>query len=174
MHPTLQGWRASRDEYMLSFSGKIIGAFDTPLVFEPGTAWAYGASYEWAGLLVARLTKIRFGAYYEQNIFTPLGMTSTFFGLELRPDLQEKLVVMCTRNGDKLVTGGYGLPDPPQDDIGGVGLYSTVPDFMKLLTELLQDHPKTLKLEIVDLLFTPQLEEDGIPMQAMKAIGPLL
>ncbi|TVY85227.1 Acyltransferase LovD [Lachnellula suecica] len=48
--------------------------YDTPLVFEPGTAWQYGIGIDWAGELVMRVTGLSLNDYFLQNIFEPLGL----------------------------------------------------------------------------------------------------
>jgi len=51
----------------------------------------------------------------------------------------------------------YGYP--AEDDLGGVGLYSTPADYIKVLAALLQDGGALLKPESVDAIFKPQGEK---------------
>ena len=55
MTPLLQKWRASRGE--VPWSGPTVEEKSTlPLLFEPGTSWAYGAGFDWAGKMIERVT----------------------------------------------------------------------------------------------------------------------
>jgi methyl acetate hydrolase len=46
-----------------------------------GTAWEYGMSIDWVGLVIEKVTGQKLGAYMQQHIFDPLGMHSTTFSL---------------------------------------------------------------------------------------------
>lgn len=51
LNPLLGSWRASRNE--VPWSGPLLTDKSAiPLVFTPGTGWAYGAGWDWAGRLV--------------------------------------------------------------------------------------------------------------------------
>ena len=173
MHPKLMSWRKSQGEECSTLSGNLITAYSNPLVHEPGTSWTYGGNYDWAGLLVDRLTGKRLGQYFEENIFKPLGIKTCTFHLEEKPETRSKLAGMSHRGeGGALSPGGAGLADPAADDLGGVGLYSSVPDYLKVLADLIRDEPMTLKPETRDLLFTPQLDEDSPPHSDMQTMAP--
>lgn len=177
MDPRLQAWRESRGEGSKAMTGNLLESFNTPLVHNPGESWTYGSGYDWAGLLVGRLNKTSLGKFAEENIFKPLGMKSSTFHLEKAEHVREKLVGMSIRAGAEaggLIAGDAGLADPAQDELGGVGLYSSVPDYLKLLGDLISDKPVLLKAETIDLLFTPQLEVGGSTFEAMNAMGGII
>ncbi|KUJ15068.1 beta-lactamase/transpeptidase-like protein [Mollisia scopiformis] len=170
----LQAWRQSRGEVPIALNGNIVEGFAVPLVHEPGSNWCYGGGCDWAGLLVGRLNKTTFGQFLEDNMFRPLGMKSSTFHLEKAEHVQEKLVTMSVRGGleaGELVAGDNGLLDPVKEEMGGGGLYSTVPDFLKVLGDLISDKPVLLKPETIDLLFTPKLEVGGDAFETMNAQG---
>jgi CubicO group peptidase (beta-lactamase class C family) len=52
-----------------------------PLHAEPGTTWRYSVALDLAGGLLERLTGKRFDAVLDQQLFAPLGMTSTGFSV---------------------------------------------------------------------------------------------
>ena len=177
MDPRIQAWRESRGESIQAMTGKLLESFNTPLVHEPGSSWCYGGGYDWTGLLVGRLNKTTFGEYLEENMFKPLGMKSSTFHLEKAEHVREKLVGMSVRGGAEaggLISGDAGLADPAQDELGGVGLYSSVPDYLKAIGDLLKDEPVLLKPETTELLFKPQLDVGGAPYEAMNSLGPIL
>ena len=50
---------------------------DKPFDFEPGTRWRYdNSAFYLAGMVVERVTKQEYGAYLQQHVFKPLGMSS--------------------------------------------------------------------------------------------------
>ena len=99
----------------------------------------------------------------KDNIWNKLGATSTTFHPEKHPSLPPLLAMGYRKSvgqGAKSVSQGkITLDQPAQDDLGGIGLYSTPMDFMKLLTVLLQGGGPLLSNTSVDLLFSPQLSE---------------
>lgn len=100
----------------------------------------------------------------QTNIWSKLGATSTTFHPELRPDKLPPLFSMGNRvsvgQGAKSVNPGWIiLGQPLQDDLGGIGLFSTPMDFIKLLSALLRGGGPLLSDASVDLLFRPQLND---------------
>jgi len=128
-----------------------------PLIFEPGTSWMYGSSIDWAGQLVGRLNNCTLGEYMTKNIFIPLGMNSSTFHPENHPEIESRLVDMSKRMPDGTLAYAvriYGYP--AEHDLGGVGLYSTPADYIKVLAALLQGGGALLKPESVEAIFKPQ------------------
>ena len=74
---------------------------EAPLAFQPGTAWEYGINTDWLGVLVERLSGQRLANYFDDNIFTPLSMTDTFY--ELPADKLDRSVTMMARAAEGLV-----------------------------------------------------------------------
>jgi CubicO group peptidase (beta-lactamase class C family) len=50
-----------------------------PLLYQPGTVWDYGFGLDVLGLIIEQLTEQSLGAYLQQNLWQPLGMTDTAF-----------------------------------------------------------------------------------------------
>jgi CubicO group peptidase (beta-lactamase class C family) len=174
MDPRIQTWRKSRSEGTLTLNGNLLEAYSMPLVHEPGASWTYGSGYDWVGLLAGRLNETSFGEYCERNIFNPLQMKSCTFHLDPNPETRKILVSTSLRSEDGgLALEECGLADPAADELGGAGLYSSVPDYLKLLGDLLKDNPVTLKAKAVELLFTSQLETGGVVHKAMNEMGPV-
>lgn len=169
-HPLLKAWRKSRGECFQSFAGNVAKACSIPLTFEPGTQWMYGGGHDWAGVLVSRLNGgITLEEYFSENIFKPLNMNSTTFHLEFKPHVEEKLIATMkrTEEGD-LQLGKPMLPARVPGDIGGAGLYSSFNDYMEVLKDLIQDAPKLMHKETVDLMFTPQFEPGSGPHEYLR------
>lgn len=66
---------------------------NTPLKFQPGADWMYGASHMVIGRLVEVLSGMRLGRYLKQFIYEPLGMENTCFTSELPEAEQPYLTV---------------------------------------------------------------------------------
>ena len=50
-------------------------SINTPLLFDPGDDWEYGCNIDWAGQVVEGISGKRLGAFMQERIFAPLGMT---------------------------------------------------------------------------------------------------
>ena len=161
--PALEAWRESRGEKPLCLTARVVDAFGTPLLFEPGTGWKYGGGIDWAGLLVQRLNgNTSLEAYYIENIFAPLKLESTTLHLHLKPHLVPLFVGPSYRAPDgNLIPGLLPYPWPPGDEYGGNGLYSSVPDYIAVLGDIIKDEPVLLKKESADIMFSPQLPPDS-------------
>ena len=101
-----------------------------PLMFDPGTRWEYGISYDWLGKLVERVSGETLEEYFRRHIFEPLGMRDTFFNVPA--EKQARVVAPQMRQAD----GSFVEPPPqPMTPVkffsGGGGLYSTAGDYLK-------------------------------------------
>ena len=167
--PLMLSWRASRAEPPMGLSGRVVAAYSTPLRFEPGQGWAYGGGVDWAGVLVSRLNDgISLEAYVQEHICRPLGMSSTTFRLQERPLVKSRLMDMTVRMDDgTLIPGQSPFPDPAMDDVGGAGIYTSVPDYLELLDDLIRERPRILRKETVAEMFKPQLDLASPAAQAL-------
>ncbi len=103
----------------------------------------------------------RLGDYMKVHIWDILGMSSTTFRLEQRPDIRDRLMDMSRRlpGTEKLGSSptrywSEGMPD----DHGGAGVYSCPRDYAKLLSALLRNDGSLLTSKSIDQLFaTPSL-----------------
>ena len=78
-------WTASRfPTYQISSTRQTSGQFaerlaTLPLLADPGTYWRYSMSPDLLGRVIEIASGRTFEAFLEERIFSPLGMTSTFF-----------------------------------------------------------------------------------------------
>lgn len=121
----------------------------TPLLFDPGQRWQYGANIEWAGLIVEALTGQRLGAYLRQHVLDPLGMHDT--GFSLTGTMGDRLATVHQRDADGTLVAAHRteLPPPPSWDRGGGGMYSTAPDYARFMRLWLGDGSGVLRPETV-------------------------
>ncbi|KJA25269.1 hypothetical protein HYPSUDRAFT_199807 [Hypholoma sublateritium FD-334 SS-4] len=156
-----------------SFYRILIGPLPgIPLKFEPGTDFVYGFSSDALGFLVEKVSGKTLGQFCKEEIFDPLGMESCSF--HLTPQLKQRFVELAYRNEDgRLVpwSGQIGVieqdPEKVRLHLGGVGMYSSMRDYLKLLRHILQINagrlvPNALfKAETVHQLFVPALTDKG-------------
>jgi methyl acetate hydrolase len=111
-------------------------ALTTPLLFDPGERWGYGINTEWVGKIVEAVSGQRLGDYLQQNLFAPLGMHSTSF--KISPSQRARLASVHMRGPDgALAVFPFEIPQEPQFQNGGGGLYSTAPDYLRFTQMLL-------------------------------------
>ena len=118
--------------------------------------------------MVERVTNRSLGSYMEENIWKPLGMNSTTFRLQDRPDILSRRADMSMRasNGGVVPSPTRFFSDDAPDDHGGGGVFSCPGDYIKVLTALLKNDGTLLKPSNVDLLFTPCLPPG--PIKALR------
>ncbi|KAF1840247.1 beta-lactamase/transpeptidase-like protein [Cucurbitaria berberidis CBS 394.84] len=171
--PKLYAWRASRGEAPAIVSdGDVAKGYDYPRTYEAGQNWKYSGGFDWASLLVERLTGTSFEAYVETNIAKPLGIKSFTWHLHRKAAVAENLMSMSSRQEDNTFTDGPTpfWPDPIKEG-GGAGMYASVPDFSRVLSDLLKDSPVLLKKNTVDQMFTPQFAEGSPALKGLRDIS---
>jgi CubicO group peptidase (beta-lactamase class C family) len=186
MNPNLAQWRLSRNEAPGVKGLPILERVTMPLSFEPGTGWEYGCSTDWVGVLITRLTNISLEAYFQRNVFGPLGIKNLTFHREGNEDVERELVKMSARGG--IPEPMFTIPvrndegvkwfdeeiydNPTVDEYGGVGLVGSPVDYFKILESILRDDGKLLKGETVEEMFKGQLSEGGREAyQAFSGLG---
>jgi CubicO group peptidase (beta-lactamase class C family) len=130
-----------------------------PLEFDPGTQWNYSVATDILGILVERISGLSLPEYFQTHIFTPLGMTDTFFqvpsdkaahipeGFAFDPETKMKLIDKA--GADSMWAKGWSF------NSGGGGLASSVADYYRFCRMLLNGgaldgaqilSPKTIEL----------------------------
>jgi CubicO group peptidase (beta-lactamase class C family) len=159
---------AFRDQQILAspdletFIDKVAGV---PLLFQPGTAWAYSASVDVQGYVVQKISGQSFGSFLKARLFDPLGMKDTGFHV---PEADLDRFSDVFGYSDKVE--GLVPFDVPQlafrketvgMESGGGGLVSTMDDYTRFTRMLLNegelDGVRILKPETVALMRTNML-----------------
>ena len=151
-------------------------ALGTPLLFDPGERWEYGINIDWAGKMVETVSGQKLGEYLEDHLFEPLGMDSTAF--KITPEMRRHLAKIHQRGDDgKLQPLDLELPQEPEFEMGGGGLYGTAGDYLKFVRMILNrgesdDGEQVLKPETVDLMSKNAMGENRVGL-LKTAIPPL-
>lgn len=150
-------------------------ALMTPLLFDPGERWEYGANLDWVGQVVEAITGQRLGEVMQTRIFEPLGMRDMTFSLN--DGLRTRLAGMHARNADGSLTPmDFELPADPEIHMGGHGLYGTVGDYMRFIRMWLSDgrgeHGQVLRPETVRMAERNHLGQ--LKVQALPGVIPSL
>ena len=104
---------------------------EDPFIFEPGSRYQYSLCLDVIGGLVELVSGMSLGEYFEKNIFEPLGMTETSFGVT-----EDKLARMATQYQYNAETGEVTEVPKAENRFnfgteyhsGGAGLISSVKD----------------------------------------------
>lgn len=143
---------------------KINDYYLNPLIFEPGSAWAYGPSIDWAGQMVEKVSGLKLGEYMKKNIFEPVGMKYSSMDPVGNEAVESRLTGRVGRDAETGLVGeeksGMCKVQNRDDHHGGSGVYSCAEDYIKVLTSLLLDDGRLLAKggDMIKELFRPQLE----------------
>ena len=117
-------------------SSGFLAGLRVPLAFDPGERWEYGINLDWVGQLVEAASGLRLGEYLRQHLSAPLGMASTAF--RITPEMRARLAKVHQRGADgKLEVTAIEVPQDPQFEPGGGGLYSTIGDYQRFMRMIL-------------------------------------
>ena len=132
-------YRLVREGRQPSFLTARKAALSAPLLFDPGERWQYGINVDWCGQIVERVRGKRLGEVMESLIFQPLGLTDV--GFTLTDTMRSRLATMHQREPDETLRPlpDMILPQDPEVEMGGHGLYASVVDYMKFIRMWLND-----------------------------------
>ncbi len=162
----------SRDRSNREFSRALA---EMPLMFEPGSIWAYSRATDLLGALVEAVSGQTLGAYLQEHILGPLGMADT--GFSVPHAQQHRIAEPFAHDPD----GGtpmalIDLRVVPRMEAGGMGLASTAKDYARFVQclsnggELLGQRilsPASLRLMTADHL-------GGLGQQTTERSGDML
>ncbi len=154
---------------LTEFAGKIANA---PLRFEPGTRYHYSVATDILGAMVERLSGLTLEEYFQRRIFSPLGMSDTFFNVP--EDKLQRLATNHYWNSEESTISVVPAENnrPPTGVTlfsGGGGLISTAGDYM-IFCEMLRNGgsydgvrilgPKTVQYMTINHL-TDEVRNEG-------------
>lgn len=141
-------------------------ALKAPLVFDPGDRWEYGIGIDWVGRIVEIVSGLTLADYLDQHFFKPLDMPDTAF--VLRPDMRSRLVEAAARGADGTLSRiDFEFPADGDFHMGGGGLYSTGPDYLRFTRMILGggslDGIRVLAPETVKLMGQNAIGDIAVP-----------
>jgi methyl acetate hydrolase len=137
-------------------------ALAAPLVCDPGERWVYGISIDWAGKMVEAASGQKLGVFMDENLFGPLGMTSTSFLLSVSQ--RARLSSMHKRGSDgSLTLFPFEFNQNPEFQQGGGGLYGSMQDYLRFTQMILRggtlNGRRVLKPETVRIMSQNQMSD---------------
>ena len=144
---------------------------EQPLLFDPGSDFAYGLNTDVLGYLIEVVSGMPLDEFFRTEIFVPLGMQDTHFYLPA--DKADRLVTLYAE-----VDGRLRVSDGTEADIrldnprypvegaktyfsGGAGLSSTAHDYLRFVQMLLNegehDGRRVLGRKSVELMRAPRI-----------------
>jgi len=131
--------RLAEDHGQPSVVAATRAAIETPLLFDPGERWEYGTNIDWVGQVVEGIRGMRLGEVLRRRVFDPLAMDEIAF--TRTPAMKARTATIHARleDGGLLPMDDFALPDNPEVEMGGHGLYGTVPEYMKFIRMWLND-----------------------------------
>lgn len=149
-----------------------------PLMFEPGSEWAYGLSADLLGYLVEVISGKSLERFFAEDIFAPLGMQDSYFYIPaakakrlvtLYGDFKGQGLVVLEASDTGFIRENprYPVEGAHSYFSGGAGLSSTTQDFARFCQMLLNDGAfegtRLLSRKSVELMHTPRadINQDG-------------
>lgn len=103
---------------------------DLPLLYDPGTGWAYGTGIGIVATVLETISGQTLDVFLKQRLFEPLGMTDTTYVVP--PNKTGRVATVHYMTDDGLVE--EPVPNEVQSTVSGnVGLYSTAADYAKFI-----------------------------------------
>lgn len=142
-------------------------AIDFPLLFEPGTQWAYGESTRVLGELIERVSGQPLAEFLQARILGPLQMSDTSY--DIPAEKNARAVTVWRSNGSQLqeVANPAGVISSPVQGDGG--LSGTARDYAQFIRLFLNDGglngQQLLKPETVDLMGQNNIGEVRVGLQ---------
>lgn len=159
-------WPGTSNIAVFTYTGaELVDALSkTPLLYQPGTTWDYGLSTEVLGLVVEKISGRSLGAYLEDRLWKPLGMTDTSFNL---PDAKKDRYALAFPNDPvtkKPQAIMHAADKPLKFDCGGACAITTAADFLRFAQMLLNggilDERRLLSRKTVELMTSDHLPPD--------------
>lgn len=132
-----------------------------PVAFQPGEKWQYGASTDFVGILVEKISGMTLDAFLRERIFQPLGMRDTHYNVP-----QEKVgrvaAIYRPNEQGKITLSVKPEFKPPTTYFPGVaGLNGTAADYFKYCQMMLNggeyDGQRLLGRMTVNMMITNQV-----------------
>lgn len=142
-----------------------------PTAFEPGIAWHYSIAFDVLGHLVELISGNTLAQFLEAQVFGPLGMADTGFGVPMSALSRFGPLYSAGADGAQVVDPVADSPyvHPEVVCSGGAGLVSTLRDYMRFAQILAYggsvDGVRILEPDSVRTMTTNQLQGPEFPVR---------
>lgn len=182
-----------RSQHVLSSSGlkeMIDRIAAIPLLYQPGTRWAYSAAVDIQGYIIEKISGQSLADFMADRIFRPLAMTDTGFMVPAEKLSRLAAVYALNPKTGSLIEVTPAMDPrvqdfskPPAMDSGGGGSLSTAEDYARFCQMVLNRgslngihilSPATVALMEADALeesVVPVASDDGYPPIGGKGLG---
>ena len=142
---------------------------DDPLAFEPGTHYLYSLSHDVLGAVIEEVSGMPLSMYMKKYIFDPLGLRD--IGFRPSEDQLSRFADMYVGRSGTCVSEQIPCKNEycfsSQYDSGGAGLFSSVDDYIKILTAIANggktpDGYSILRPETIALAEKSLLHDDAL------------
>lgn len=151
-------------------TAQIIDAIaNEPILYEPGTHWAYSLGHDVVGRLIEVVSGMTFGEYLQKNLFDPLEMHDS--GFELTSEREARMAAQYRFDDSENKAVKIPLTNPykisKMYESGGAGLISTVDDYIKFAEAMAnggvgRNGSRILTAAAIDLMRTNHLCPDAL------------
>jgi len=150
-----------------------------PLLCEPGEKYIYSLSYDVLGVLIEKVSGMRFDNYIKKNILDPLGMTNSYFIIPEKEQYRLVTAYQPAENVKGLERTSY--PDTAYPCIktrqyfsGGADLCSTAEDYAKFIRMIknkgIYNNTRILGERFIEMMLSKQTAfDDGNSDQGFAA-----
>ena len=144
------------------------------VMFQPGSAWAYGTSADILGAIVEIAGGMPFGEFLAENIFKPLEMDDT--GFCVSDDKLNRLASVYERRNGELElfkTRNLGIryeaKGQPAFESGGAGLMSTLDDYSHF-ARMLMDHGEYKGIRLIEKKTVEYMASSILPPHLQESL----
>ncbi|KAF2110250.1 beta-lactamase/transpeptidase-like protein [Lophiotrema nucula] len=157
-NPLLGKWRQGRGE--LPWQGATVEEkSQLPLVFEPGTRFAYGSGTDWAGRLIEKITGKSLDVLVAEKICAPLGIVDATFYPKEKLHMEGRIADMSTISEEGPAQHlEFDILGGCTECLGGGGLFASAEAYFAILQAILRREPSLLSESSWTELFRPQLD----------------
>ncbi|MEH0833932.1 serine hydrolase domain-containing protein [Pectobacterium cacticida] len=165
------------DKSDISLAENLRRLASVPLLYKPGTSWAYSLATDVLGALIARVHGTSLDEAVRQLVTGPLGMIDTDF-VARDPQrvatayvndtpqphpLAEGETVSASEDAMGITYSPSRIFDPQAFPSGGAGMAGTAPDFLRLLEALRQGNGALLPNALIEEMARDQTAGHGVP-----------
>lgn len=112
-------------------------AAGTPLAFQPGDRWQYGASTDYVAALVEKMSGVTIDEFVRTRIFQPLGMRDTFYNIPREKVAKVAAIYRPDKDGRITLFRKPEYREPTTYFPGVAGLNGTAADYFRFSQMLL-------------------------------------